>query len=335
MFMKNLPVIIFFLMFSFSGFSQKIKPDAKVDVLDKKLHQLIPNNAIIELLAGGFEWTEGPLWLPLEKKLIFSDIPKNSVFEWSEKNGVQLYLKPSGYTGKEERGGEAGSNGLLLSPDGDLVLCMHGDRRMAKMNAPLSSPKADFRTIADKYNGKRLNSPNDAVFSKNGELYFTDPPYGLEKNVKDPKKELDFQGVFKVDNNGKTILLTSELSRPNGIAFSPDEKKLYVANSDPQQAIWMVYDVTLDGMLTNGKVFFDVTDNVKKYRGLPDGLKVHPNGWIFATGPGGVLVFTPEGEHLGTVFTGEATSNCAFNEDFSELYMTADDYLLRIKLTVR
>jgi gluconolactonase len=335
MFMKNLSVIIFFLMFSFSGFSQKIKPDAKVDVLDQKLHQLIPNNAIIELLAGGFEWTEGPLWLPSEEKLIFSDIPKNSIFEWSEKNGVQLYLKPSGYTGKEERGGEAGSNGLLLSPGGELVLCMHGDRRMAKMNAPLSSPKAEFRTIADKYNGKRLNSPNDAVFSKNGELYFTDPPYGLEKNVKDPKKELDFQGVFKVDNNGKTILLTSELSRPNGIAFSPDEKKLYVANSDPQQAIWMVYDVTRDGMLTNGKVFFDVTDKVKKYRGLPDGLKVHPNGWIFATGPGGVLVFTPEGEHLGTVFTGEATSNCAFNEDFSELYMTADDYLLRIKLTVR
>jgi gluconolactonase len=326
---------IFTLVFLFllnEGFAQNVKPGSKIIVNSPDILQMIPENSVIEIIGEGFEWTEGPLWLPTENKLIFSDIPKNSIFEWTEKGGTKLYLKPAGYTGVEHRGGEAGSNGLMLNDKNELVLCQHGDRRMAKMNTPLSSPKADFLTIADKYNGKKLNSPNDAVYDKNGNLYFTDPPYGLEKNDKDPLKELDFQGVYKVDKIGKITLLTKELSRPNGIAFSPDYKKLYVANSDPQKAIWMVYDVDENGLLKNGKLFFDATDKTKTLKGLPDGLKVHPNGWVFATGPGGVLVFTPEGEHLGTIFTGEATSNCAFNPDYSELFMTADDYLVRVKL---
>jgi gluconolactonase len=272
------------------------------------------------------------LWLEKENKLIFSDIPNNSIFEWTEKGGIKLYLKPAGYTGKAKKGGEAGSNGLLLSPKGELVLCQHGDRRIAKMNAPLSNPKANFETLADNYQGKKLNSPNDAVFHKNGDLYFTDPPYGLELNADDPAKELDFQGVYKVDKNGKLTLLTKELSRPNGIAFSPDYSKLYVANSDPEKAIWMVYDVDENGLLKNGKLFYNATDKTKDLKGLPDGMKVHKSGWIFATGPGGVLIFTPEGEHLGTIMTNEATANCTFNPDYSELFITADDYLLRVKL---
>ena len=243
-----------------------------------------------------------------------------------------LYLKPAGYTGYIEREGEPGSNGLLLDRDGDLILCQHGDRRMARMNAALSAPKPEFTTLAASYNGKKLNSPNDAVLHKNGDLYFTDPPYGLEQNEQDPAKELEFQGVFKLDSKGKVTLLTKELSRPNGIAFSPDYQKLYVANSDPQKAIWMVYDVKNNGLLENGRVFSDVTAKAGKLKGLPDGMKVHPDGWIFATGPGGVLVFDPDGNHLGTVMTGQATSNCAFNEDYSQLYMTADDYLMRIGL---
>jgi gluconolactonase len=203
---------------------------------------------------------------------------------------------------------------------------------MAKMNAPLSKPKADFKTLADKFEDKKLNSPNDAVYHKNGDLYFTDPPYGLEFNMDDPAKELDFQGVYKVDKNGKITLLTKELSRPNGIAFSPDYSKLYVANSDPKKAIWMVYDVNEKGLLENEKVFFDATNKTATLKGLPDGMKVHKNGWIFATGPGGVLIFTSEGEHLGTIMTNEATANCTFNADYSELFITADDYLLRVKL---
>ncbi len=200
------------------------------------------------------------------------------------------------------------------------------------MDAPLSNPKAKFTSLSDDYNGKKLNSPNDAAVNKNGEIYFTDPPYGLEFNMDDPAKELDFQGVYKIDKNGKTVLLTKELSRPNGIAFSPDYKKLYVANSDPQKAIWMEYEVAGDGLLKNGKVFFDATDKTADLKGLPDGMKVHKNGWLFATGPGGVLVFNSQGKHLGTIFTGEATANCTFNDDYSVLYITADDYLLRVKL---
>ena len=330
--MKKLIFALVFLFLFTAGFAQTVKPDSKIIVNNPAIFQLIENNAVIEILAEGFEWTEGPLWLPSENKLIFSDIPNNVIFEWTEKHGTKLYLKPSGYMGKEKRGGETGSNGLLLSPEGELILCQHGDRRMAKMNANLSSPKADFTTLADNYNSKKLNSPNDAVFHENGDLYFTDPPYGLELNVDDPTKELDFQGVYKVDKTGKITLLTKELSRPNGIAFSPDYKKLYVANSDPDKAIWMVYDVDENGLLKNGKLFFDVTDKTKTLKGLPDGMKVHKNEWVFATGPGGVLVFTPKGEHLGTIFTGEATANCAFNEDYSVLFITADDYLLRVKL---
>lgn len=318
--------------FYFSCFSQKIKSNSGIERIDPLINKLIPENAELEILAEGFEWTEGPLWLETENKVIFSDIPNNSVFEWSEKDGKKLYLKPAGYTSKVKREGEPGSNGLLLSPDGELILCQHGDRRIAKMKSPLSYPEPKFETLADNYKEKKLNSPNDAVFHKNGDLYFTDPPYGLELNADDPAKELEFQGVFKLDKMGQLTLLTKELSRPNGIAFSPDYKKIYVANSDRNKAIWMVYDVTNDGLLQNGKVFFNVTALTKTKKGLPDGMRVHRNGWLFATGPGGILVFSPEGKHLGTIETGEATANCAFNSDYSVLYITADDYLLRLKL---
>jgi len=330
--MKTLLFSVAFLFNLSECVSQNYKKDALILVNREKLSEIVPGNSKVEIIGEGFRWTEGPLWLPSENKLIFSDIPSNSIFEWTEKGSIKLYLKPAGYTGKEKRGGETGSNGLLLSPEGELVLCQHGDRRVAKMNTKLSNPKAEFKTITSSYNGKKLNSPNDAVYDKNGNLYFTDPPYGLELNMDDPSKELDFQGVYKVDKTGKITVLTKELSRPNGIAFSPDYKKLYVANSDPDKAIWMVYDVDENGLLKNGKLFFDATDKTKTLKGLPDGMKVHKNGWVFATGPGGVLIFTTEGEHLGTIFTGEATANCAFNSDYSELFMTADDYLLRVKL---
>ncbi|HPE74819.1 MAG TPA: SMP-30/gluconolactonase/LRE family protein [Draconibacterium sp.] len=333
--MKTSILTFAFLFILTNAFSQNYKKDVALIMKDKRLNEVLVTdiaNELVEILGEGFEWTEGPLWLEKENKLIFSDIPNNSIFEWTEKGGIKIYLKPAGYTGKENRGGETGSNGLLLNSKNELVLCQHGDRRIAKMKAPVTAPKAQFETIAGNYNGKKLNSPNDAVFHKNGDLYFTDPPYGLEFNMEDKSKELDFQGVYKVDKTGRVTLLTKELSRPNGIAFSPDYKKLYVANSDPEKAIWMVYDIDENGMLENGKVFFDATDKTATLKGLPDGMKVHKNGWVFACGPGGVLIFTPKGEHLGTIMTNEATANCAFNTDYSELFITADDYLLRVKL---
>jgi gluconolactonase len=200
------------------------------------------------------------------------------------------------------------------------------------MQSPLNDPGPNFLSLAATYDGKRFNSPNDAVYRSNGDLYFTDPPYGLPEQADDPAKELPFQGVYKLDTNGKVTLLTSEFSRPNGIAFSPDESKLYVANSDPQHAIWKVFDVSADGTLANGREFFDATSMVGTEKGLPDGLKVSRKGTLFATGPGGVFLFDATGAMLGKIKTGEATSNCALNSDESYLYITADSYLLRVAL---
>ena len=303
-----------------------------IERLDTELDKVISKDAPIEIIAEGFKWSEGPLWVPEHEMLLFADIPPNKIYQWTEREGLQLYLTPSGYTGEEPRSGEPGANGLLLDKDNKLVMCQHGDRRMARMEAPLEKPEPKFSTLAGAYQGKRLNSPNDAVFKSNGDLYFTDPPYGLEKNVEDPAKEIPFQGVYRLDTDGQVHLLTKELSRPNGIAFSADEKILYVANSDPENPIWMAYEVQPDGSIAKGRVFFDASALAKKASGLPDGLKVNRQGVLFATGPGGVLIFNKEGKHLGTIKTGQPTANCAFNEDESMLYITANMYLMRVKL---
>jgi gluconolactonase len=308
-----------------------------IEVVDPALTKLIDPQAKIEVLAEGFLWSEGPVWIKEGEYLLFSDIPNNRIVKWSKAYGAATYLKPAGYTGEVERGGETGCNGLLLDAQGRLILCQHGDRRVARMDAPLSAPAARFKTLADKYNGKRLNSPNDAAFHENGDLYFTDPPYGLEKNVQDPAKELPFQGVYRVTPDGTVTLLTKELERPNGICFSPDFKTLYVANSHRPRSVWLQFSVKPDGTLGKSKVFFDSGPLLRMpdRKGLNDGMKADANGNVFATGPGGVLIFTPTGKHLGTILTGQATANCAFGDDGSTLYMTADDYLMRVRLRTR
>ena len=298
---------------------------------DPALDQLIPPGAKIEKLASGFDWSEGPVWMRRGDFLVFSDVLRNVAHMWKERDGICDYVRPSGYTGSAPRGGEPGSNGLTVDSAGRLVLCEHGDRRVARLEKDRSKT-----TLADKYNGKRLNSPNDLVYRSNGDLYFTDPPYGLEGNLNDPKKELPFQGVYRLKPNGELTLLTDQLKFPNGIALSPHEKVLYVAVSDPKNAVWMAYDVKDDGTIANGRVFFDATSMVGPDRkGLPDGLKVDKDGNLFATGPGGVFVFSPDGKHLGTINTGEATANCAWGDDGSVLYITADMYLCRIKTSTK
>ena len=296
---------------------------------DPAFDAIISKDAVIEILAGGFDWSEGPVWVADKEggHLLFSDIPKNMIWKWSEKGGLKEFLKPSGYTGKEAfTGKEPGSNGLALDKDGKLTLCQHGDRRLSRL------VDGKFVTLVDKYDGKRLNSPNDLTFKKNGDIYFTDPPYGLPDQMKDKGKELDFQGVYRLDTKGKLTLLTKEMTRPNGIAFSPDEKTLYVANSDPELAIWKAFPVKDDGTLGEGKIFFDTTQLVKdKKPGLPDGMKVDKAGNVFATGPGGVFVFDKTGKHLGTLATGVPTANCGFGDDGSTLYITADKNLVRVK----
>jgi gluconolactonase len=299
---------------------------------DPKLDALIPRDAKIEVLAGGMKWTEGPVWDKKAGALLFTDIPNNRVMKWSQKDGLMEFLKPSGYTGKEPfTGYEPGANGLAFDKHGNLILCQHGDRRVARL-----VENGKFETLVDKYMGKRLNSPNDLVFHSSGDLYFTDPPYGLPKIEKDPAKELDFQGVYRLSPKGELTLLTKEMSRPNGIGLSPDEKTLYVANSDPAKAIWMAFPINADGKLGAGKVIHDATDEVRaKKPGLPDGLKVDQKGNIFATGPDGVFVFAPDHTYLGKIVIGDRNANCAFGDDGTVLYICANDKLVRIKTTTK
>lgn len=314
---------------------QVSRPFGSIERKDPRLDALIPPGTHMEVLAGGFDWTEGPLWIKDGGYLIFSVIPPNKIVKWKEGAGASIYLRPSGLTGPKDLRPEPGSNGLLLDPQGRLVLCQHGDRKMARMDAPLSAPAPKFTTLADKHEGKRLNSPNDACYHSSGALYFTDPPYGLASRMEDPTKEIPYQGVYRLGTDGALTLLTKEVTRPNGIAFSPDEKTLYVASSDPDKAVWHAYDVKADGSLANGRIFADFTKLVGKVKGLPDGLKVDVKGNLYATGPGGVVIFAPDGTHLGTLNTGEATSNCGWGDDGSTLYITADQYLVRIKTSTK
>jgi len=304
-----------------------------IERLDAALDNIISPDAKAEIIADGFEWSEGPLWIEKYNMLLFSDVPMNTVYKWTQEKGKEIYLKPSGYTGTEpSKCKEPGSNGLILDKEGNLVLCQHGNRQMGRMNAPLDKPEAKFITIADKYNGKRFSSPNDAVYNSTGELFFTDPPYGLEtQNDKDPKKEIPFNGVYKVKKDGSVILLTDSITRPNGIAFFPGKQRLLVASSDPDKPNWYVFDIKGDSLI-KGKIFYSAAGAGKGLKGLPDGLKIDKNGNVFATGPGGVWIFDKEAKLLGKIKLNEATSNCALSADEKTLYITNDMYVLRMKM---
>jgi gluconolactonase len=242
------------------------------------------------------------------------------------------HLKPSGSTGSNPGNSDQGSNGLTLDNEGHLLICQHGNRQIARVKR---RTQGQFEALATNFQGKRFNSPNDLALRSNGDLYFTDPPYGLPQGAEDPRRELKLQGVYRVSQRGRITLLVRELTRPNGIAFAPDEKRLYVAVSDPERAHLMAYDVKDDGTLAAGRIFFDATPLVAGRKGLPDGLKVDTRGNVWATGPGGVLVLSPEGRHLGTINPGVATANCAWGGDGSVLYLTADSYLCRVQTKTR
>lgn len=325
-------LLIFFAMISCNSKEQN-KTVGIIERTDPALDSVISVNTGAEIIAEGFEWSEGPLWIEKEKMLLFSDVPTNTIYKWTEEKGKEVYLKPSGYTGSvPSTCKEPGSNGLLLDANGSLVLCQHGDRRMARMNAALNMPESKFITIADTYGGKKLSSPNDAVYSSTGELYFTDPPYGLStQNDGDPKKEISFNGVYKVKKDGTIILLVDSITRPNGIAFFPGEKRLIVACSDPDKPNWYVFDVSGDSLI-NGKIFYSAAGHDKKWKGLPDGLKIDSKGNVFATGPGGLYIFNSNGKLLGMLKLENATSNCALSPDEKTLYITNDMYVLRFKM---
>jgi len=326
------PIVLALLFPLFISCSKKEERTlGSIERIDPSLDAIVDDNAKVEIIAEGFEWSEGPLWLKDQNMLIFSDVPKNIVYKWTEGKAAETYLTPSGYTGENSPySGEEGSNGLFLSNDGKLVLCQHGDRKVSLMDAPLDAPAAKFLPLADNFEGKKLNSPNDGTFNSKGDLFFTDPPYGLPKQAEDSTKEIPFQGVYRVSNH-QIVLLTDSVTRPNGIALFPGEKTLIVANSDPAKAVWYTFDLAENDSITNGRVFYDATANTSE-KGLPDGLKIDKQGNVFATGPGGVWIFNKEGKVLGKIKIPEATSNCALSPDEKTLYVTADMYVVRIKL---
>lgn len=299
--------------------------------VDPRFDALVPADARLETVAEGFTWLEGPVWDARRGGLFFSDVARNTVFLWRAGGGARPFLTPSGWAGPEPFAGrEPGSNGLALDARGRLVLCEHGDRRVSRLEADGS------RTLlADRYQGRRLNSPNDLLFRANGELWFTDPPFGLPRAFEDPARELTWSGVYRLRPDGELELLTRELSAPNGIALSPDERTLYVSNSDPRRPVWMSYPVREDGKLGPGRLFFDATPWTRRWPGFPDGFAVDAAGHLFAAGPGGVHVFAPDGTHLGSILTGVATSNAAFGGDGSELFVTAATAVHRIRLQTR
>lgn len=323
--MKKLALLLIVLAGCTS--TKEMKTIGSIERMDPALDAILSPDAKIEVIAEGYNWSEGPVWVESENMLLFSDVPENIVYKWTEEKGAEVYLTPSGFTGAETDSREKGSNGLLLNEKGQLVLCQHGDRRLSIMNADLGAPKPEFTTIADKYNGKRFNSPNDAALAKNGNYYLTDPPYGLsEKMMDDPNKEISFQGVYQIAPDGTVRVLVDSITRPNGIALSPDDKYMYVANSDRRRARWYRYELG-DTAVVSGSVFYE-----EKGGDAGDGLKVDSNGVLFASGGGGVLIINPEGKLLGRIVLPDGTSNTALSPDQKTLFVTNDSRVLRIKM---
>ncbi|MAD75466.1 MAG: gluconolactonase [Rheinheimera sp.] len=307
-------------------------PAQPVLVQQPEMLQLVAADAQLEILAEGFRWSEGPVVEPDTGDVLFSDVPANKVYRWNLKDGLTVYLAPSGYTGLyPDYNRQQGANGLIFNHKQQLVLAQHGDRRLAILTE-IQDGQPQYQTLVNYYQGKLLNSPNDLVQHSSGAYYFTDPPYGLRGGDKADQKQLTANAVYRLAADGTLTAQITHLNRPNGLAFSPDEKWLYVANSDASAAQWWRSAVASDGSLGPAQLFFDATGHTKTSRGLPDGLKVLPSGHLLATGPGGVWVFTAEGTHLGTIHTGVAAANVALTPDNRYLYITATNYLLRIAL---
>jgi gluconolactonase len=303
---------------------------ATIERLDPAFDALVAKAAVVEHLADGFNWSEGPVWDPAQGALLFSDVPENRVYRFRDGAGVTVFLEPSGFTGSAYNGRERGSNGLTLDPAGRLTLCQHGDRRVAR----LAVDRKHFETVVDRVDGHRFSSPNDLCFDRAGNLFFTDPPYGLPS---DTPQETAFNGVYRLGTDGKLTVIARDMARPNGVALSPDERTLYVGSTDGGEPWIKAFALNADGSVASSRIFFDGSALMKAGRhGGFDGLKVDAQGNLWTSGPGGILVISPAGQHLGSILTQRATANCAFGDaDHQTLYITADEALLRVRTTVK
>jgi gluconolactonase len=306
--------------------------EATIDRWDPAMDAIVPADWKIEKLAEGFGWAEGPIWVKNGGYLLFTDVPGNKMWKWSDKGGLEKFLDPSGAANPDTNvWREAGANGLAILDENNILLADTGSRMIQKLDLA-TKQKTPF---ASHFDGKKFSSPNDVVRMKSGVVFLTDPPYGFKKFDDAPEKEQPFNGVYRVAKDGSVTVVEKELHRPNGVALSPDERTLYVAQSEPTKPIIMAYTLDADGNVTGKKVFHDFTDMVgPKSPGLPDGLTVTTDGTIFTTGPGGVVVLSKDGKRLGRISNGKATANCKFGDDGKTLYLTSHNILARIRLNV-
>jgi endo-1,4-beta-xylanase len=305
-------------------------PIGRIERFDPEFDTVVAPGAQVEKLAEGFDWAEGPVWIRTGGYLLFTDVPANTLYRWSARDGASIFLKPSGYEGRDLAGlREAGANGLITADDGSILMADSGNRAIAR----LALDDRRKTLLATRFEGHRFNSPNDLARRADGMIFFTDPPYGLEKLNDSPLKELEFNGVYRLAPDGTVALIDRSLSFPNGVELSPDGRVLYVANSDPQRPIWIAYDLNAAGETTGRRIFADASDLIAPTApGLPDGMAMSADGHLFATGPGGVIVFAKDGRRLGRIGTGAAVANCALSDDGRTLYLTSDHMLARVRL---
>lgn len=305
--------------------------DVRMVVYDDRFYDFLDKDSQVEILADGLEWAEGPVWAESLDALLFSDVAADKVYRWDESRGLRVFVYPSGHAPDKAPTSWRGSNGLAIDENGVLLLAQQSNRTLARMLPPLGDPSPVYEVLASKFGGKSINSPNDLVVHRSGDIYFTDPPYGLAGFENSPAIELDFFGVFRLTDNNDLSVISRDIAKPNGIALSNDHSTLYVSNSEVDKAQIFAIELDSQGGATSSRLFFDGTKLIPDGPGSADGMAVHATDYLFISIPNGLGILSPEGELLGKVALGQVT-NMALNKSHSYLYITSPKRLLRLKI---